>query len=139
MPSSTAFLTYLFYPNPGAVSFHNPKALTLLVLCAGLVAASFVLKRWRTHLASPVTRRLSRSWPTASFWFGTVGCFLVFSRMESISYVSIRFLWVLWATVFALYLLVQLRVFRARYYEVLPTARAEDPRSRYLPKRKKKK
>ena len=139
MPSLNALLTYLFYPNPGAVSYSNPKALALLILCVGLVAASFILKRWRTRLANPVTRRLSRSWSTASFWFGIVGCFLVFSRMESISYVSIRFLWAFWILAFLLYLLVQVRVFRARHYAVLPTEHGEDPRSRYLPKRKKKK
>ncbi|MDD5469844.1 MAG: hypothetical protein PHO92_03555 [Candidatus Peribacteraceae bacterium] len=139
MPSLNSLLVYLFYPNPGSVAFTNPKALTLLIVCAVMVVASFFLRRWRTRLGNPVTRRLSRSWPTASFWFGLTGCFLVFSRMESISYVSIRFLWVLWAVFLALYLIVQVRVFRARHYEVLPAQRTEDPRSRYLPKRKKKK
>jgi hypothetical protein len=59
--------------------------------------------------------------------------------MESVGFLSIRFLWVFWIAVLALYLLVQVRVFRARHYEVLPSQRTDDPRSRYLPKRKKKK
>ena len=139
MPSFRYILTYLFYPNPGPVALSNPKALVLLIACGLMVVGSFAIKKWRSRLSNAVTRKLSRSWSMASFWFGIVGCFFVFSRMESIGYLSIRFWWVLWLIALLLYLFIQVRVFRARHYEILPRESTKDPRSRYLPKRKKKK
>jgi len=132
-------LTYIFYPNPGNASFTSPKALTLIIVCAIFVLGSFGIKIWRSRLSNPVTKKLSRSWARASFWFGVVGLILVYSRIESISYVSMRIWWAVWFLALVAYLFIQDKLFRARHYKVLPKEKLEeDPREKYLPKRKKK-
>ena len=131
-------LTYIFYPNPGNASLTSPKALTLIILCALMVLASFGIKYWRSRLKNPVTKKLSRSWARASFWFGVIGIILAYSRIESISYVSMRLWWVVWLVALGAYLFIQYKLFGARYYEVLPKEKTEDPREKYLPRRKKR-
>ena len=135
----TKFLTYIFYPNPGNATLTSPKALTLIIICGLMVIASFGIKFWRGRLKNPVTKRLSRSWARASFWFGVIGLILAYSRIESISYVSMRLWWIVWLGALIFYLFVQYKLFRARHYEVLPKEKAEeDPREKYLPRKKKK-
>ncbi len=132
-------LTYIFYPNPGNASWDSQKAFALIIACGLLVVASFVIKYWRKRQQNPVTRKLSRSWSVSAFWFGIIGLILVLARLETISYVSMRLWWGVWAAAFIFYLYVQVRLFRARHYEVMPKERSDDPRERYLPQRKKRK
>lgn len=130
-------LSYLFYPNPGNADYTSPKALVLLVVCGLLVLAALTLRQWRKSSKNPVTKRLSRSWPTAAFWFGFIGLVLVASRAEEISYVSMRFWWVVWLGALLFYLWLQVRLWRARHYEPLPGMKVDDPREKYLPKKKR--
>jgi len=132
------FLTYIFYPNPGNASLTSPKALTLIILCVLMVLASFGIKFWRSRLRNHVTKKLSRSWASALFWFGLIGLILAYSRIESISYVSMRLWWGVWIVALGAYLFIQFKLFRARHYEVLPKEKMQDPREKYLPKRKKR-
>lgn len=131
-------LGYLFYPNPANADYSSPKAATLLVLCIIAIIASFVLPRLRNAWTNGQLKKLSKSWASACGWFGWIGLVLVVSRVEEIQFVSMRFLWVLWGLALLAYLFVQVRSFRARYYEVLPTVTVQDARSEYLPKRKKR-
>ena len=124
---------YWFYPNPGNASYTSPKALVLLVVCAGLIVASFVLKKWRTKQHNPVTRKLSKSWPSACSWFGVLGIIMIVSRVELISYLSTRFLWVIWFVCLFLYIFFQWKSFKARHYEVVKKEKIYDPRDKYLP------
>ncbi len=132
------FLVYLFWPNPGNAYYDSPKAMALLLFCVALVAASLVLSVWRRKQSNQVMRRLSKSWPTAAFWFGLVGLILVVARVEQIQFIAMRILWVVWGAILLVYLFFQIKLFRSRYYTVLPTETALDPRAQYLPKRKKK-
>lgn len=131
------FFSYIFWPNPGNATYTSPKAIALLAFCFLLVAASFALSFWRKRMTNPQMRKLSRSWSTAGFWFGVTGLMLVIARVEQIQYVAMRFLWVVWLVLAALYLFLQIKRFRAQYYEVLPATSSIDPRARYLPKKKK--
>ena len=132
-------LSYLFWPNPPAPAYSSPKVLLVLLLCAFLVAASFGLKRWRNKQSNAVTRKLSRSWSVAALWFGLVGLFMVICRVEGISYLSMRVWWFVWMIAFVLYVVLQIKLFRARHYEVIPQEkREEDDRDKYLPKKKRK-
>ncbi|MFA6259069.1 MAG: hypothetical protein WCX29_00485 [Candidatus Peribacteraceae bacterium] len=133
-------LLYLFYPNPGNASWTSPKAFVLLVLCLLFITVSFGLKRWRGKQGNAVLRRLSRSWSSSAFWFGITGLVLLFARIESIGYVAMRIWWAVWLFFLLFYLFVQVRVFRARYYEVLPReVQDDDPRAKYLPRSRKRK
>jgi hypothetical protein len=131
-------LTYLFWPNPGNAGYDSPKATALIIACALMIALSFALRLWRNRKASAPMRKVSRSWASATFWFGIVGLVLIVARVEQIQFVAMRILWVLWGVLLALYVVLQLRLYKNRYYEVLPTITADDPRSKYLPKRKKR-
>jgi hypothetical protein len=131
------FFMYLVWPNPGNASYGNPKIQALLVLSFGLILLSFILRLWRRRAQNPVAKRLSRSWPTAAFWFGFVALILTVSRVENVSFLSMRLLWVFWALGLALFLYVQIRSFRVRYYQPLPHEHTEDPREKYLPRRKR--
>jgi len=131
-------LIYLFWPNPGNADYSSPKSLILLVVCVLLVVVSFAIKYWRKKQSNAVTRKLTRSWPSVTLWFGLVGLFLVICRVESISYLSMRVWWVVWGVVLVVYILFQLKMFRMRHYNVLPQKKREhDPREKYLPKSKK--
>ncbi len=83
-------------------------------------------------------RKLSKSWPTASLWFGLVGLILVVARAEGIQYIAMRFWWVLWVAAGIAYLFFQFRLFRARHYEIIPAKKVIDVRDEYLPKAKRK-
>lgn len=130
-------LTYIFWPNPGNADYSSPKALILLVLCIVAVVAAVVIPRLRGSW-NPQLKKLSKSWATACAWFGGIGLVLVIARVEEIQYIAMRFLWVLWGMALLGYMFVQVRSYRARYYEVLPTAPVQDARAQYLPKRKKR-
>ena len=133
-------LTYLFYPNPGASSYDNPKVLALFALCGFLVIFSFIIRYWRKHQKNPVTKKLSTSWSRAAFWFGIVGLVLVVARVEPIQYIAMRVWWIVWAVAILLYIVFQVRVFRLRHYTVVPKDRTEqEGRDPYLPKKKRRK
>jgi hypothetical protein len=130
-------LSYIFWPNPQATTYDNPKVLALLALCGLMIALGFAISFWRKQKGNPVTRRLTRSWPAACIWFGGIGLVLLIARVEQISYISMRVWWMVWAAALLLYVYVQFRRWRMMHYEVLPTHRMSDPREKYLPKRKK--
>jgi uncharacterized membrane protein YfcA len=131
-------LTYLFWPNPANATYDNPKVVAILVFCAVLVLGSFVIRRWRSSSQNPVTRKLSKSWASASMTFGVIGAVFAVARVEQISYVSMR-AWVLvWVLSLVAYLLLQARRWRKLHYEVMPQQSINDPREKYLPKRKKR-
>lgn len=131
-----SILSYLFWPNPGLSSYDNPKILLLLALCFGLVIASFVLRAWRNK-TSPVIRKIAKGWPTALLTFGLFGLLFTVSRVEGVQYVSMRIWWIVWAASAVFYAYLQVKKYRARYYEILPATSVEDPRSKYLPRKKR--
>lgn len=131
-------LTFLFWPNPGNAHYASPKAIVLLVVCIAMILKSFLLPYWRNRIRNPQLKKISKSWATASGWFGWTGLVLVIARVEEIQYVAMRFLWVIWGAALLAYLFVQYKVYRAKYYEVIPSRPVEDARADYLPKRKKR-
>jgi len=133
-----SLLSYIFWPRPPVVAYDSPKMQVLLIFCGVLVLASFIIKRWRRKQQNPITRKLSRSWATAAIWFGIIGFILAVSRAEDISYISMRFWWIVWFGIFSLYVFIQIRLFRARHYKRLPNERVDDPRDKYLPGKNRK-
>lgn len=133
-----SILTYIFYPNPGNSSYTSPTMGALLVLCLLMLVASFLIRLWRSKLQNPVTKKLSRSWASVLFWFGLVGVILVVSRVEGIQFVAMRLWWGVWFLGILAFAFLQMRLFRAKHYEVLPNMRVDDPRDRYLPGRKRR-
>jgi hypothetical protein len=131
-------LSYLFWPNPPAVPYENPKVIALLGLTVLFFVLSLVLRCWRRGVHNAVTRTLSRSWASACIGFGAASAVLTVARVEQISYVSMRFWWVIWGVALTLYVLLHLRRWRTMHYEVLPREESDDPREKYLPRRKRK-
>lgn len=130
-------LSYLFWPNPGNTSYADPKITIALLVCALLLIGSYLVKRWRSRNPNPMTRKLSRTWATAMFWFAVTAMIMIVSRVEEIQFLAMRFLWMLWAGAIAAYLFIQMRIYQTRHYTVLPKEAIEDPRDKYLPKRRK--
>lgn len=128
---------YLFWPNPANATYGNPKVMALIVACALLIVASLTISLWRRSVGNAILKKLSRTWALAAFWFGLTGLVFVVARVEQIQFVSMRIWWVLWAAIAILYVFLQMKLFRARYYAVLPSEREDDPRGKYLPRRKK--
>ena len=83
------------------------------------------------------TKKLTRTWSPLFFWFGIIGFFLIACRAEGISYLSMRFWWVLWIGAGVLFFLFQYKQYVTRNYEVIPKESADDPRGKYLPKKKR--
>lgn len=132
-------ITYIFWPNPPAPSYSNPKIVLLLLVCGALVVASFAFKHWRKTLSNGVTRKLTKSYGPAMFWFGLVGLFLIICRVEGISYLSMRLWWVVWLLAVVAFAWLQFKLFKARHYTVVPKAKTpENPNEKYLPKKKKR-
>ena len=131
-------LSYLFWPNPGNAYYDSRSMVILLTVSAALIIVSFLIRFWRKKLQNPITKKLSKTWAGASLWFGIVGIVLVVSRVEQIQFLAMRFMWVLWALAAAAFVFIQVRLFRARHYEVLPSAVVSDPRDMYLPGKRRK-
>ncbi len=124
---------YLFYPNPGNVTWSSPKVMLITAVCAAMVALSFGVRAWRKSLKNPVTKKLSRSWFAAGLTFGLSGLLLAACRVNTVQFLSMRILWVVWAILVLWYAYVQVRVFRARHYVIVAPVREQDPRAKYLP------
>ena len=133
----TLLLAYLFWPNPAGATYGSPKAIVLMIVCVLLIAASIVLSVWRKKTTNTILKKLSRSWSTTCFWLGFTGLIFIVARVEQIQFISMRVWWVLWIAIAVFYVYLQFKFFRARYYEVLPATSVHDPRSKYLPKRKR--
>lgn len=131
-------LTYLFYPNPGRVTYGSPEVLIAFAVCGGLLLVALLIRLWRARQINAITKKLSRSWSAVSFWFGIIGLVLIVSRVEKIQFVAMRFLWVIWALALVGLLFLQYRIYRMRHYELMPrTAAPDDPRAKYLPGKKR--
>lgn len=132
-------VTYIFWPNPPAPAYGDPKVMALLLLCGALVVGSFVMKHWRKRLSNSVTRKLTRTYGPAMFWFGLVGLFLTVCRVEGISYLSMRLWWGVWFLGLIAFGIIQWKLFKSRHYEIVPQQKAsQDPKDKYLPKKKKR-
>lgn len=131
-------ITYILWPNPPALNYDNTRILMLFFACFLLILIAIFIRSWRIRSSNSVAKRLSRSWTRALIWFGIIGIIMVVSRVEQISYLSMRLWWVVWALSLIFYLLFQTRSFRLRYYQKIITKTEADPRERYLPKRKRK-
>ncbi len=131
------FLVYLFWPNPVAVTYDNPKVIAALILCAVLIVGGFILSRLRHRWSDARLRKLSASWPSIGYTFGGTALLLVVSRVEQIQFLAMHFLWVVWliAAIFVVWL--QWKSYAMRYYEVLPRIDERDPRAKYLPHKRK--
>lgn len=131
------FFSFFFYPNPGNAYYSSPKSLALLIFCVLLMVAAAGISIWRRRLSNAVTKKLTRSWSAASFWFGFSGLLLVIARVEQIQFLAMRILWVIWIAIAVFYIFLQWKFFRMRHYEVLPKEVSHDPRAKYLPKKRR--
>ena len=128
--------SYLFWPNPGASSYDNPRVMVLLCVGAALILLSFIVRYVRRSMGTQ-GRKLSKSWSSMFFWSGVVALVLTVSRVEQISYVSMRFWWIVWVASILLFVVVQWRRWRSLHYQVLPQQSVNDPRDKYLPHKKR--
>ncbi len=128
---------WLFSPLPPRPEYLDTQILALILLCVGLIAGAVVLRFLRRN-AGASFKKLSKSWPAAATWFGIIGLVLIVSRVEGIQYIAMRFWWLVWGLAALAYAVLQVRLFRAKHYEIIPTARAVDPRDQYLPQAKKR-
>ncbi|MDP7247560.1 MAG: hypothetical protein QF741_02970 [Candidatus Peribacteraceae bacterium] len=131
-------VTYLLWPNNPVIPYGSPKLTMFLLLAFGLIVVSFTLRMWRKKLDNQVTKKLSRSWPGACLWFGIAALVLTVARAEQISYVSMRLWWVVWLIGWVVYVFFQIKMFKLKYYKKLPSETVNDPRKKYLPRRKKR-
>lgn len=136
--SMTDLVKYILWPNLGTTTYDNPKVVAFFVVALGLIALSFSICMWRKGLKNSVTKKLSRSWASAALWFGISVLILTVSRVEGISYVSMRLWLIVWALILAIYIVFQIKTFRARHYEKIATEIVDDPLKKYLPKKKRR-
>lgn len=132
-------LNYLFWPLPAQPEYGDPRVIGVLILCGGLILLSFALSFWRKRVRDSVAKKLSRSWSSAAFWYGVVGLLLTVARVEGVSFLAMRVLWVLWGLALAFTVVWHVRQFRTRHYTVVPRAAVSDPRDPYLPHKKARK
>lgn len=127
------FLRTTFSLNPPAVlHYGSPFVLGLFGLCVALFVASFLVKFWRKKTSQPNVRKLTKSWSMVGFWFGIIGLLLIVSRVERVQVLAMPFLWFVWGLCLLVFIFIQWRLFRSRYYEVLPRSSVKDG-DPYLP------
>lgn len=127
-------LSYWLWPNPAGWHYTDTRVQIILGLCIALVLLSFVISFWRRSIKNPITKSLSRSWSSASLWFGLLGIVFVVSRTEMIQFLAMRLLWVLWLLCAIFYIGFQFIQFRRRHYTVMQRMQVTDERDRYLPR-----
>lgn len=110
--------------------------MALLGACLALIVLSFGIRFWRRSLRNVITKKLTASWPSVSFWLGAVGVALVICRVESIQFLAMRALWGAWLLVIILYVAFQFVSFRRRHYIVMEKTQVLDERDKYLPRKK---
>lgn len=130
-------VSYLFWPNPGNALYGSPKIFAILLFGVVLVLASVWCFFWRRRLTDSQLKKCSRSWPSASLWFGVAGIVLVISRVEQIQFMAMRALVFVWLGALVAYILLQIKLFRLRYFKVIPQQKVDGQREKYLPRRKK--
>lgn len=134
----TQFFSYWFWPNLAGWSYGEQNVTILLALTIAMVVLSFIVRYWRRHIKNPMTRTLSRSWPTALLWFGLTGVVMVISRTEQIQFLSMRALWALWMLLLVVFAFYQFLQFQRRHYTVVRGQPGPaDERSKYLPRKKR--
>lgn len=131
------FLRYLFAANPRGVTYASAEVLIALAVCAVLIFGSFGIRMWRGRQQNSALRKLSRTWASFMFWFGVIAVVLVVCRVEGIQFFAMRFLWVVWGALLLGIAFLQYRLFRAKYYVVIPQKPQFDPRDTYIPGRRK--
>ena len=134
---SMEVFSYLFWPNPGGVSYAGPHPRIAFLVCGILLLLSLVLRILRARSRSGSFRRLSHGWARAVLWFSLVGLFLVVARVEEVQYVAMRFWWIVWGGSAAGYVFLQWRRTQRLWYEVIPSTPAQDFREKYLPHTKR--
>lgn len=130
------FFSYWFWPNPAGWTYADTRVQVVLAACLALVVLSFAIGYWRRKLTNPITKNLSKSWASASFWFGIVGGILVASRVEMIQFLAMRAMWALWALLLGLFAFFQFIQFRRKHYTVMQRTQVVDERDKYLPRSK---
>lgn len=129
-------LSYLFWPNPGAVAYSDSRPLAALALCGVLLFLSLTLRILRTRAHAGPLRRFAQSFNRVALWFGVTGLFLVVARVEGMQYLTMRFWWVVWGGSLLLCSVVRFRRLRLLGYDVISSPTPPDPREKYLPRRK---
>lgn len=129
-------LSYIFYPNPVAPSYTNVKVLTALFIVFALAAFAVWFRRKLRKSHDTQLKKLASGWPTAAWWFAMTALVMIVARVESISYVSMRFWWGVWLVFAILYIALQYKVFSSRYYTIVEK-RVKKKLSPYLPKKRK--
>lgn len=116
--------------------YDSPKVMAILGVLCFFILLSFGISAWRRKLKNPMTKKLSSSWSSASFWFGITGIVLVVCRVENIQFMSMRLLWAFLFLAALLFILVQVMSFRRRHYVVKDKMQVVDERDKYLPRKK---
>ncbi len=132
-----SLLSYLFWPNPGNAHYGDPKVVALLAIGMALVVVSLLVRAWRSSMEDHRLKKLSAAWQSASLWFGVVLLFLVVCRVESIQFLAMRSLIIVWFVALLGYVLWQINRYRTQYFKILPRSGAEDARKKYLPGRRR--
>jgi len=129
-------LSYWFYPNPGSANYGSPKVLILFGVLGVFFLASFALAAWRNRHQNSVTRRLAKSWAAALRWFSIIGIVLIICRVEEIQFFAMRILWAVWGLSIIVFILLQAWFWKRMHYSIIPRSTTEDPREKYLPRKK---
>ena len=134
----TEWLGYIFWPHPPHAAFFSVKVQIAFWICVAFVAVSVALRLWRNGIKNSVTKKLSKSWASTLQWYGLIGIVLVVARVVEAQYIAMRLWWIVWLVSLCVYVFVQVRMWRSRHYEIIPSKTVSDPRDPYLPSRKRR-
>lgn len=130
-------LSYYFapYPNP---NFQFSKI--TLAICALILVAGIALIFFRKKMGSSKQQKWIRLYGKRLVNMGILGLALLFFREVGIPYFSMRIWWVVWLILLIAFSVLAVKhAIKAKNQVTVVKPKAEDPRTKYLPKRKKRK
>lgn len=120
----------LFAFMPAPLGYQSPAVWLLCGSGIGLLLLSAAMRR----MTFPQSVRMAtRTWPTMLLVYGFGGLLLGVSEAEGITFLSMRFLPLLWLFLLLLTVTLHALFWKKRAYTVVRQQRVHDPRDTYLP------
>lgn len=102
------FLSLLFQKTH-SVNFSKTEIIILLLIGVLLILTSFVIKIWRKKTKNKINKKYLRELPRGIFWFGITDLFLVWFRVESVPFLSMRLWWLILVVTFLVWAFLKTR------------------------------
>ena len=134
--NSGIFNLSYWFGNPSGLNFLKIVLVTVVVISVLVCALAAFLAPWRMKLTPPQKKFFNKiGWYLLAFTL--IGWLLLTARVFSVPYLSIRFLWVVWFLVLAVFCYFQGRFYLTNMPKQTAQYQSYLLKKRYFPRKKK--